>query len=184
MKRLCERLVLTLLLGVVTQLVGWAQEEPAEQGFGEDLVVTEVLLDILVTDRDDRVVLGLGIEDFEVLDLLAQLVDKSLVQVDLSEAESRYRLLETVRQYAEAHLIEQGETGRWRDAHPPRPDPLAVPADPGPARSITHGADLQREPRHPFRRQPESVSGVRAWVYLLFRPPDARLYGAVTGHRF
>ena len=36
----------------------------------------------------------------EVLDLLARLVDKSLVQVEDGRGEARYRLLETVRQYA------------------------------------------------------------------------------------
>ncbi len=38
------------------------------------------------------------------LDLLSQLVEKSLVQVDLSGDEARYRLLEPVRQYAQQRL--------------------------------------------------------------------------------
>ena len=53
----------------------------------------------------DRVGVGSGatgddIEEWEVLDLLAQLVQKSLVDYEEAGGEGRYRLLETVRQYA------------------------------------------------------------------------------------
>jgi predicted ATPase/class 3 adenylate cyclase/Tfp pilus assembly protein PilF len=44
----------------------------------------------------------------EVLDLLTSLCDKSLVVVEHSEGHSRYRLLETVRQYARELLLESG----------------------------------------------------------------------------
>jgi predicted ATPase/class 3 adenylate cyclase len=40
------------------------------------------------------------IEDFEVLDLLSSLVDKSLVMLEEREDVSRYRMLETIRDYA------------------------------------------------------------------------------------
>ena len=42
--------------------------------------------------------------DWQVLDHLAALVDKSLVQADDIHGSTRYRLLETVRQYAAEHL--------------------------------------------------------------------------------
>jgi len=45
-----------------------------------------------------------GIEPEEVLDLLGHLVDKSLVVVDQTEG-SRYRMLETIRQYAREKLV-------------------------------------------------------------------------------
>ena len=47
----------------------------------------------------------------EVLDPLVRLVDKSMVVVDepLEAAEGRYRLLETIRQYAREKLLEAGE---------------------------------------------------------------------------
>ncbi|HSH21959.1 MAG TPA: tetratricopeptide repeat protein, partial [Candidatus Caenarcaniphilales bacterium] len=45
----------------------------------------------------------------DTLDLLARLVDKSLVLADEEIEEGRYRLLETVRQYAQDKLIESGE---------------------------------------------------------------------------
>lgn len=43
---------------------------------------------------------GGGIEKWEILELMTSLVDKSLVQIDRSQGEIRYRMLETVRQYA------------------------------------------------------------------------------------
>jgi predicted ATPase/DNA-binding SARP family transcriptional activator len=50
-----------------------------------------------------------GIESGEVLELLSQLVNKSLVMVETMENETRYRMLETVRQFARKNLIESGE---------------------------------------------------------------------------
>lgn len=43
---------------------------------------------------------GGGVEGQEILDLISSLVDKSLVQVDRSHEMVRYRMLESVRQYA------------------------------------------------------------------------------------
>jgi predicted ATPase/class 3 adenylate cyclase len=67
---------------------------------------------------------GSGIDDYNVLDPLAQLVNKSLVVVDADivpvwydNTETRYRLLETVRQYAREKLSETGEGMMVRDAH-------------------------------------------------------------------
>ncbi len=48
------------------------------------------------------------IEPVEVLDLLVALVDKSMIDVD--DVRSRYRMLESLRQYAAARLVEAGET--------------------------------------------------------------------------
>ena len=57
------------------------------------------------------------IEDFEVMDLLSGLVDKSLVAVDLIAGETRYRLLETVRQYARDKFAESKESEIIRSRH-------------------------------------------------------------------
>jgi non-specific serine/threonine protein kinase len=51
------------------------------------------------------------------LDLLTALVDKSLVRVEHSTWAVRYRLLETVRQYARARLAESGEAERIHERH-------------------------------------------------------------------
>lgn len=51
------------------------------------------------------------------LDLLAQLVNKSLVAVEDGEGEARFRLLETIRQYAHKELVAAGEVDGLRDRH-------------------------------------------------------------------
>jgi predicted ATPase len=54
----------------------------------------------------------------EIPDLLARLVEKSLVAIDdASPRERRYRLLETVRLYAVQRLDDAHETQQLRDAH-------------------------------------------------------------------
>ena len=61
---------------------------------------------------------GEGIVTGEVLDLQGQLVDKSLVAVEAQAGlETRYRMLETIRQYAQEKLVERGEAGRARQRH-------------------------------------------------------------------
>ncbi|NJM42177.1 MAG: adenylate/guanylate cyclase domain-containing protein [Anaerolineae bacterium] len=53
----------------------------------------------------------------EVLPLLGQLIAKSLVQMDEQAGETRYRLLETVREYALEKLSEHGEVEVMRRRH-------------------------------------------------------------------
>jgi predicted ATPase/class 3 adenylate cyclase len=63
---------------------------------------------------------GDGIEEFDVLDLLTRLSDKSLVVVEqapLGGGEVRYRMVETIRQYAADKLLDAGETAQARDRH-------------------------------------------------------------------
>jgi predicted ATPase/class 3 adenylate cyclase len=60
---------------------------------------------------------GERIAGSEVLDLLAALVDKSLVVAEGQGAHARYRLLETIRQYAGEKLLEAGKVGLVRDRH-------------------------------------------------------------------
>ena len=52
-----------------------------------------------------------------VLDALGRLVDKSLVVAEERDGEARYRLLETIRQYAADRLDEAGEAAATRDRH-------------------------------------------------------------------
>jgi predicted ATPase/DNA-binding SARP family transcriptional activator len=54
---------------------------------------------------------------FDSLDLLSRLVDKSLVTVLRGETDDRYRLLETVREYASTRLQEAGEAEDARLRH-------------------------------------------------------------------
>lgn len=54
----------------------------------------------------ERVCTGDGLEREEVFERLARLVDKSLVIAEEHEREARYRMLETIRQYANEKLVE------------------------------------------------------------------------------
>ena len=58
-----------------------------------------------------------GVASIDILDLLTHLVDKSLVIVDNAGKESRYRRLETIRQYAREKLFETEEAAEIRDRH-------------------------------------------------------------------
>lgn len=60
---------------------------------------------------------GEGIEDWEMLDLLTSLVDKSLVLYEEREGHGRYHLLETVRQYAAERIEASGAIQATQDRH-------------------------------------------------------------------
>jgi hypothetical protein len=84
----------------------------------------------------------------EVLDLLTRLVDKSLVVAEeTDEGTSRYRLLETLRQYGREKLVSSGEATALHDRHAAYLVALAERADAeihGPAQ-LTWFAVLERE---------------------------------------
>lgn len=66
----------------------------------------------------DAVCSGDGLDAHEGLDLVTQLVNKSLVVVEREQGvETRYTLLETVRQYAREKLSESGEADAIRSQH-------------------------------------------------------------------
>ena len=60
---------------------------------------------------------GDGIDEWELLDLLSQLVDASLVVAEEQEGDKRYRLLETIRQYASNRLEKCGHTNFVHEKH-------------------------------------------------------------------
>src|SRR5215211_7407768 len=60
---------------------------------------------------------GDGIDPDTVFELLASLVARSLVVTEEHGPETRYRLLETIRQYGEERLTGTGETDRWQARH-------------------------------------------------------------------
>jgi predicted ATPase/class 3 adenylate cyclase len=73
-------------------------------------------------DAAEEVCAGVGQADilsYDVLDLLTQLVNKSLVIIaeHSQSGETRYRMLETIRQYARDKLFESGEDERVRASH-------------------------------------------------------------------
>ena len=68
---------------------------------------------------------GDGVGSVDVVDCVLRLVDRSLVVYD--PAADRYRLLETLRQYAADRLADAGEPDRLRE--PPRMFYVALAAD-------------------------------------------------------
>ncbi len=58
------------------------------------------------------------VDVYDLLDLLAELVNKSLVLTQHDEGqETRYRLLETIRQYAQEQLVVKGNVEKFRNRH-------------------------------------------------------------------
>jgi non-specific serine/threonine protein kinase len=65
----------------------------------------------------ESVCCGNGMAQGNLLDVLTRLVDKSMVVVDNVQDGRRYRMLETIRQYAHEKIIESGELQAMRDRH-------------------------------------------------------------------
>jgi predicted ATPase/class 3 adenylate cyclase len=66
----------------------------------------------------EEVCAGDGLERREIFELLSALVDKSLVTTETGpEGESRYTMLESLWDYADNKMAEQGETATYRDKH-------------------------------------------------------------------
>src|SRR4029453_7256840 len=60
---------------------------------------------------------GDGIDPDTVFELLARLVARSLAVTEEHGPQTRYRFLETIRQYGEERLAEAGDTDRWQARH-------------------------------------------------------------------
>jgi predicted ATPase/class 3 adenylate cyclase len=63
----------------------------------------------------EAVVSGDGVDELDVFDAVASLVDRSMIQA--SAEEGRFGLLETLRQFALQKLTDAGESDRWRERH-------------------------------------------------------------------
>lgn len=68
-------------------------------------------------DAAEAVCAGDDLAPWQVLDLLSGLVDKSLVSTEEWDGRTRYKLLETVRQYGRDRLEESGEVDAVRQRH-------------------------------------------------------------------
>ncbi|MBV8671711.1 MAG: adenylate/guanylate cyclase domain-containing protein [Candidatus Eremiobacteraeota bacterium] len=77
----------------------------------------------------EAVCVGEGIEDFEILDLLASLADKSLVIAETSQRSERYRLLESIRAYGWEKLKASNDLDRLVALHADHYKAAAVTAD-------------------------------------------------------
>jgi predicted ATPase/class 3 adenylate cyclase len=68
-------------------------------------------------DAAEAIAAGDGIESWDVLDAVTDLVAKSMVVTERSADGTRYQLLETMRAYARERLDADAEGDRWRRAH-------------------------------------------------------------------
>ncbi|HYT84590.1 MAG TPA: protein kinase [Gemmatimonadales bacterium] len=68
-------------------------------------------------DAAEAVAAGGALAAADVLDLLSGLVEKSLVVLETEALEARYRMLETIRQFARERLEEAGETAELGRRH-------------------------------------------------------------------
>jgi predicted ATPase/class 3 adenylate cyclase len=86
---------------------GWTLDAAEEVCVGQDAILSGEAV-----SKDD-------ISSYDVLDLLTQLVNKSLVVVieHSQSGETRYRMLETIRQYAREKLLEAGGGEAIRHRH-------------------------------------------------------------------
>ena len=93
---------------------------------------------------------------FQVLDLLGLLVDKSLVLAEHTGGATRYRLLETVRQYVLEKLGESGQAhavrARHRDHYSSIAAMLDTPAPTGHESASRAGRHRDRQPAGPLSR--------------------------------
>ena len=128
-------------------------------------------------DAAEEVCAGEGVMGSQVLDLLTLLSDKSLVLAEQTCGQSRYRLLETVRQYALEKLLERGDVEFVRKRHRDFFLALAWQAQPkmmGPE----HAAWLRRlEDEH------ENLRAALDWS-LMEAGADAGLRFCAALHRF
>jgi predicted ATPase/DNA-binding winged helix-turn-helix (wHTH) protein len=65
----------------------------------------------------EQVCCGEAIAEDRILDLLASLEDKSLVLAEERSGTTRYRLLETLREYARDRLRDRAEQAQWQRRH-------------------------------------------------------------------
>jgi non-specific serine/threonine protein kinase len=96
--------------------VAWSYEHLTES---EKLVFARlsVFSGGFTLESAELVCAGDGLEVLDVAEVVLGLVDKSLIAVDQDETGTRYRLLETLRQYARDRLAEQSDPDQFRHKH-------------------------------------------------------------------
>jgi non-specific serine/threonine protein kinase len=101
-------------------LIQWSYDHltPAEQTLFQRLSMFAGGWDL---EGAEAVCAGDGLDAGDALELISGLVEKSLAETDSSEARPegriRYRMLETIREYARERLHESGEEARMRHRH-------------------------------------------------------------------
>ena len=136
-------------------------------------------------DAIEAVCVGDPIESFDVIELVGSLVDKSLLNVDDTlPISARFRLPETIRQFATDRLLDGSELTTLRDRHAAWFGSLAVPLAFGPwQRSRTERGALARADQENLHRALEwatangsadalRVIAILSMLHPELRPPD------------
>jgi tetratricopeptide (TPR) repeat protein len=119
------------------------------------------------------------IEVDDILPLLEQLIVKSLVIVDHTRAESRYRMLETIRQYAHEKLAAAGEIDSLRYRH------LGYFLDLAEQAAREHYGQTRDQWRDRIDRDDDNFRAALEWCLLEKSTKDAlRLLGAWGPHGY
>jgi predicted ATPase/class 3 adenylate cyclase/tetratricopeptide (TPR) repeat protein len=110
--------------------IDWSYDllKPAEQAMFRRLSVFTGGFDV---EAAEAVCIGDEVDQWEVVDHIDSLVDKSMVIPHGGRFGTRYRMLEPVRQYAQEQLSDTAEPVRFRQAHARYFGQLAQEASPG-----------------------------------------------------
>jgi len=117
---------------------------------------------------------GDGIDEYDILDLLSSLVDKSLVVAETGGTTTRYRLLDSTREYALEKLAERDERQPLSRAHAEFFGMVATKADKSWGTTPTQELLEQLEP------DLDNFRGALEWA--LSGSNDAKLGGLLAGH--
>jgi predicted ATPase/DNA-binding CsgD family transcriptional regulator len=107
-------------LQTMRDAIGWSYEllDPHEQRFFRCLSVFQGGFGL---EEAERIVVEIGNvgpdEQPGALDLIASLLDKSLLRREEREGDPRYRMLETIREFGQEQLAERGELDQAQRAH-------------------------------------------------------------------
>lgn len=129
-------------------------------------------------EASETVCAGDGVEPFAVLDLLTNLVDKSLVVTEESDDGVRYMLLETIRQYGLEKLEASGETPGVRARHLQWFLELAERAEPE-----FHGSD-QSSWLDRLELEHDNLRAALDWTASRAQDAEVRARFAAALHRF
>ena len=110
-------------------------------------------------DAAQAVAAGADAERYQVLDQLTLLVDKSLVVAEDTRVATRYRLLETVRQYAQEKLHESREGDDVRIRHRDHYTAMAARARRARQATATNSASTRPKPKSTICEQLSAGAG-------------------------
>ena len=97
-------------------VIDWSYDllSPVEKSVFQRL---SVFMNGWTIEAAEQICSAANIASEDLLGVLTHLTNKSLVIIEKMQVGTRYRMLETIRQYAHARLVESGERDELRDRH-------------------------------------------------------------------